>query len=275
MSRNAFAPAMTTHQVALAIVLCLITAAPLAAQAPVWPDQRQVGPFLCHANFKLDAYEPLLADLGRLQNDLVEALGVAPTRETIHVYLFARKATYREYVEQYFPDVPMRRALFIKGRGQGMVFAYYSDEFQIDLRHECTHALLHAVLPVVPLWLDEGLAEYFEVGPERRAFDNPHREATVWNARLRMVAKIEKLEAIGQVSQMGAAEYRYAWAWVHFMLHGPPAAREQLQSYLATIAAHSPPGKLSRRLRYSVPDLDQRFAEHWRTWRPPARTAGR
>jgi hypothetical protein len=47
-----------------------------------------------------------------------------------------------------------------------MVFAYRGEDFETDLRHECTHALLNAALPVVPLWLDEGLAEYFEVLPQ-------------------------------------------------------------------------------------------------------------
>ena len=35
-------------------------------------------------------------------------------------------------------------------------------QFEADLRHECTHALLHAALPYVPLWLDEGLASLYE-----------------------------------------------------------------------------------------------------------------
>ena len=51
----------------------------------------------------------------------------------------------------------------MKGRGPGKVFAYKSKALPVDVRHEGTHGLLHAALPMVPLWLDEGLAEYFEV----------------------------------------------------------------------------------------------------------------
>ena len=42
-----------------------------------------------------------------------------------------------------------------------------------DLRHELTHALLHGVLQDVPLWLDEGLAVYFELPPANEGV-NPH-----------------------------------------------------------------------------------------------------
>ena len=52
--------------------------------------------------------------------------------------------------------------------------AYRNPEFGNDLRHECTHALLHAVLPAVPLWLDEGLAKYFEVQRASRAYGHPY-----------------------------------------------------------------------------------------------------
>ena len=44
-----------------------------------------------------------------------------------------------------------------------MVYTYWGNRIQQDLRHELTHAILHSVLKDVPLWLDEGLAEYFEV----------------------------------------------------------------------------------------------------------------
>ena len=46
-----------------------------------------------------------------------------------------------------------------------LVYTYWGDRIQQDLRHELTHALLHSVLKDVPLWLDEGLAEYFELPP--------------------------------------------------------------------------------------------------------------
>ena len=233
-----------------------------------WPDERTAGPFLCHADFPLKAHENLLEELARLQRDLVRTLGIAESREPIHLHLFERKATYDSYLRLHFPEVPSRRALFIKERGPGMVFAYRTSEFEIDVRHEGTHALLHADLAMVPLWLDEGLAEYFEVPYDERAFYHPHLRNVKWSVRLGQVPRIERLEQLHTLEQMGPREYGQAWAWVHFMLHGSPIAQEELVRYLADIRAHTPPGQLSERLNRRLPDLNQKFVEHFRQWKP-------
>ena len=203
----------------------------------------------------------------QLERDLCQVLRIHPEQEPIHLFLFSREAVYRQYVGQYFPQVPYRRALYIKERGPGMIFAYSSKELDVDLRHESAHAVLHAALAVVPLWLDEGLAEYFEVSPSDRAYRNPHLPKVKWNLFFGRFTPLEQLEAIDRLDNLGASEYRQAWAWVHFMLHGPPAAQEELLAYLSDIQSRRPPGDLSRRLRRRIPDLEKNFAAHFTQWR--------
>ena len=147
-----------------------------------------------------------------------------------------------------------------------MVFAYRHQELGEDLRHEGTHALLHACLPAVPLWLDEGLAEYFEVLPHKRAYENLYQVPIKWNARLGMVPDLKQLEQIQEMQDLGQREYRCAWAWVHFMLHGPPAARDELIAFLHDIDQRKPAGKLSERLDRRLQDRDAAFATHFRNW---------
>ncbi|MCU0871378.1 MAG: DUF1570 domain-containing protein [Pirellulaceae bacterium] len=250
------------------VTLMVAVSVPVSAQVARWPDELQAGQFLCHADFPLAAYQPLLSGIPALEEDLTRLLGLQPSREWIHVFLFHNKSTYQGYVKQYFPEAPSRKALFIKDRGLGMVFAYEGDQFEVDLRHECTHALLNAALPVTPLWLDEGLAEYFEVEAGQRAAGHPHQKYVKWNAYLGQTPRLEDLEQVREVNQMTRTRYRQAWAWVHFMLHGPPEAREELQRFLADLQALTPPGLLSRRLRHRLPDLDARFADHCRNWQP-------
>ena len=120
------------------------------------------------------------------------------------------------------------------------------------MRHECTHGLLHSVLPMVPLWLDEGLAEYFEVPEDQRSFGNPHLRWTRLDARMNHVPPLVQLEAKRDLSQMSSTDYRHAWAWTHFMLHGPPEARQELVDFLADIARNNPPGLLSDRLEKTL-----------------------
>jgi hypothetical protein len=229
-----------------------------------WPDERQAGQFSCHADFPLAPQQPLLDELTQLTHDLRMKLGAAPPRETVHFFLFQAKDTYQSYMKQYFPRVPYRRALFIKGRGPGMVFAYQGTDFEIDVRHECTHALLHAWLPQVPLWLDEGLAEYFEVSRDKRIKQNPHHAVVAAAVRAGQMPRLEELEPLDSLDEMGRDEYRDAWAWVHFMLHGPREAQDELTRYLDELHSGSEPGKLSERLRRRMPDLNRRLVEHFR-----------
>jgi hypothetical protein len=243
----------------------LLAAAPTAALAQArWPDERQAGPFLCHADFSLADQQSLLDELANLQRDLTTVLGARESRESVHLFLFQTKASYQAYLQQYFPKVPYRRALFIKARGPGMVFAYRGDDFEIDVRHECTHALLHAWLPSVPLWLDEGLAEYFEVRHDRRAGQHPHLAAVQALVAAGDLPRLEVLEQLAAIDEMGRDEYRDAWAWVHFAVHGPAAANKELTRYLADVAAGGEVGQFSDRLRRRLPDLNRRLAEHFR-----------
>jgi len=233
-----------------------------------WTDARVAGPFVCRANFPLAGLDNgLFRELAQLQDDLVRALGIRPATEPIELYLFRDAASHRAYVSHYFPRVPYRRALYIKSAGPGMVFAHRGEQFEVDLRHECTHALIHAALPMVPLWLDEGIAEYFELPSQQRAFDNRHLASTRWAVRFGMVPHLTTLERKGDLSQMGGTEYRNAWAWVHFMLHGPPEARDELVHFLADIQGGTPPGWLGERLERRLPGVDRRFVAHFTTWK--------
>jgi hypothetical protein len=77
---------------------------------------------------------------------------------------------------------------------------------------------------------------------------------------------METLEALETVDAMGRGEYRDAWAWVHFMLHGPAAARSEMIAYLDDLSAERPTAPLSARLRAHLPELDRQFLDHFRTW---------
>ena len=246
----------------VAVLLALANTA--ARGADRWPDERQAGPLLCHADFSLAGQEPLLEELTHLQQDLAAILGAKPPKETVHLFLFQAKPTYQAYLKQYFPRVPYRRALFIKARGPGMVFAFQGEDFEIDVRHECTHALLHTWLTSVPLWLDEGLAEYFEAPREQRQAGNPHLATTQALVRFGKLPRLEELERLEDIAEMGREEYRDAWAWTHFMLHGPREAGDELRRYLDDLSGDGEIGPLSERLRRRIPDLNRRVAEHFR-----------
>ena len=249
------------------LMLSVAIACCRSATAEEWTELRRVGPVVVRSTFPLKPYEPLLAEVLSVRADLTRHLGVPAVDVPIEMYLLSDPVMYRRYLKRHFPDVPYRRALFIKARGRTVVLAYRHKDLAIDLRHESTHAFLHAALPMVPLWLDEGLAEYFEVPPAARAGSNPHLAAMRWTSRLGMAPKLERLETLTDIRQMGPREYRESWAWVHFCLHGPKAAHDELVGYLADISRSTPPGNLSDRLARKLPAVRRQLAMHLRTVR--------
>ncbi len=245
--------------------LCVLSAA--APAETRWVDQVQWEPFRCRADFPLVDCQALLKELRLLQNDIATQLQLEPgdDEEAIELFLFRDQQTYRRYLHENFPGVPMRRALFIKHRGPGMVFAYRSAAMATDLRHEATHALLHGRFHRLPFWLDEGLAEYFETPRDQRRTGSPHLRFVRHRCRADQVPRLDRLEAIRHIQQMNADAYRDSWAWVHFMLHGPPAANRALLQYLADLRSRGPIEPLDRRLHRSVPHLERRFVQHFTT----------
>lgn len=228
-----------------------------------WPFRRQYGMFIVHADFLPNRYLRLFEELVGLRLEVARQLNISPCNEQIDVYLFSTKAVYEDYMRRYFPSVSPRRAMFIKSNSPGNVFAYVSKDIDVDLRHETTHAVLHASLPMVPLWLDEGLAEYFEVPATRRANGNPYAASTRRELTWKRPTPLPELERLTTLQEMGSVEYREAWSWVHFMLHGPEPARAALREYLNCVQRHEPPTPLSQSLAAKLRSPEYALAAHF------------
>ena len=121
-----------------------------------------------HSDFALPRHHRLVEDLVARRGDVVEQLRLPASDEPIHVYLFDSSERFRRFMTRHHPEFPDRRAFFVEGDTELNIYAYWGDRVAEDLRHEVTHGYLHTMVPHLPLWLDEGLAEYFEV-PRGRA----------------------------------------------------------------------------------------------------------
>lgn len=229
------------------------------------------------ANFPLTEIEPILGEIALLQTDLHRYMGVPSPNETIELCLFKDEKSYLAFLKDVFPKAPRdRRALYIKMDNQpGTLLVQRSKEFEIDLRHEMTHAIIHASIPVVPIWLDEGLAKYFEVPPDERSAKNPYMKPVRRNTRFGAVPSLKRLERLEHIGQMGVREYRDSWAWVHFLVHHSQDTHRLLAGYLQLLATLPKPESSSgeRPIPALSPYLDDRmervrdkYREHFRTW---------
>jgi hypothetical protein len=236
---------------------------------------RRVSQFVFYSDTALKQNTPLFDELSRLRDQIFRDLQLPPSNTVVQVYLFDDQDKYERYMRFRYPELPRRRAFFVAHPGtpggprELLVFTFWGDHLRQDLRHELTHALLNSVLKEVPLWLDEGLAEYYELPPERDGVNPLHVDALVRGGVGPDLAALERLE---QVQQMGRAQYQEAWAWVHFMLRGSPQGRAVLLAYLQQLRDPMPPGPLLPRLREVYPAPDVALARHVARLDGPAAT---
>jgi hypothetical protein len=224
----------------------------------------RVAPFIFLSDFEVKADLPLFKDLATLPEQVSRDLQLPTSNTVVQVYLFQDRERYEEFMRGRYPDLPKRRAFFVAQRRVGaaddlLVYTYWGERIQQDLRHELTHALLHGVLKDVPLWLDEGLAENFELPPEWKGVNYQHLDLLRHG---QLQPDLERLEQLSEVQQMAPAEYREAWAWVHLMLQGKPEAKAVLLTYLQQLRTTDKPGPLAPKLAPLYTSLDDALARH-------------
>ena len=236
------------------------------AFATLRPDRHttRVGQYVFHTDFPLDTTDPLFRELEDLPEQIEAELRVACGGSLIRVYLFDDEERYHACLRAKDPKLPPRSAYFFAEppKGYGMptdlhVYTWTGPRVKTDLRHELTHALLHGVLKGVPLWLDEGLAGFFEQPPANDGVNPQHLDALRNGETLRggpFRGDLARLERLSTVNQMGRPEYQEAWAWVHFMLRGDAKARATLLEYLQALRTTATPGPFLPRLEATVGD---------------------
>jgi Protein of unknown function (DUF1570) len=219
---------------------------------PLVPTAFQVrtGPYIICTNDKLEVDAPVVRQLRSLDAQVQETLGlkVEAGEHPVEVYILDDRKSFEHFLTFYYPDLPHRRAFFLANGEQRVVYTFFGDRLEEDIRHEATHALLHVAIGDIPLWLDEGLAEYFE-GPAELKGQNPEHVgrlpgdlATGWTPDL------ARLESLKGVRQMTPRDYRESWAWVHFLLNEGPTRKAALLAYLADLKGSPEARPISERL---------------------------
>lgn len=226
--------------------------------------QTRAGPYAVFTNGPLDAEMPAIRHLASLQQELERSLGwrVDPEGAPIEVYILDDGDAFSHFLTLHYPDLPPRRAFFLAQGERRVVYTFHSDRLEEDLRHEATHALLHAGVSDLPLWLDEGLAEYFEVPETRDGLNEEHLRRLPRDLADGWSPDLKRLESLVEVRAMTPRDYRESWLWVHYLLHGPKRDRADLLAYLADL--HQDPNALplSARLDDRRKSPDARLLAH-------------
>jgi len=202
------------------------------------PQKRTVerGQLVVHSDFHVPRRHRLLDELEARREDISDLLNIPVSDEKIHIYLFANEAAFADYMKRKHPLFPSRRAFFVKNDTSLMVFAWWGSRVAEDLRHEVTHGYVHSAVNDVPLWLDEGIAEYFETPRINRGFNSPHfhlllekYDAGQWQPDL------PRLETLRKASSLTQMDYAESWLWVHYLLHHDIQTSALIQEHLHQI----------------------------------------
>lgn len=174
------------------------------------------------ADFPLPQEEAARRQVESLRGDLAQTLQVPMEDVPIQVHLYRNVDDYRAVMAQRFPQLTGRRAAFIHDASGTHIYAHWSDQVVTDLRHELTHAYLYENVGTLPLWLDEGLAEYFETPPQPGRINPEHLPTLTaalqnggWRPNLDRLATLDRPETMTQL------DYAEAWLWTHYLMSGP------------------------------------------------------
>ncbi len=146
---------------ALVTLIGLVTGTVLGCAAfgvdkgqPLVPDrvETRVGPFAVYTNAQIPADAPAVRCLQALEADLATHLGlrVAADGPPVEVYILKDREAFGRFLTFYHPELPPRRAFFLAQGQKRMVYTFANDRLDEDLRHEATHALLHATVGDLP-----------------------------------------------------------------------------------------------------------------------------
>lgn len=218
-------------------------------------------PLRIESDFDLQDDSKVLQEIRNLKMELRDDLGIPFSNEKIRVRIFRNEASFGQFTAQHFPQLAGRRALFVVERGEYHVYAVWSDAILSDLRHELTHAYLNSSVGTLPLWLDEGLAEYYEVvGVPQRI----NREHLPWltdglkNYTWR--PDLDRLAALSQPEQMTHTDYAESWLWVHYLMRGGQA--EIVRNYLSARREKQAAEPIPLVIRGRIDGAEQRLAGH-------------
>lgn len=249
----------------LAIGCALVGGCAMQKERSSLPVKQQlvVDQLVVHSDFHLPRNHRLINELTSRRNEIARILDIPTSDESIHVFLFDDETHFQAFMERAHPEFPGRRAFFVKSDNSLNVYAYWGPRVGDDLRHEVTHGYLHSVIPNLPIWLDEGLAEYFEIKRGKQGLNGPHIYSL--SNRLRRSdwrPDLARLEALRDAAELNQQDYAESWLWVHFLLSGGEKTQKLLQNQMKQLIRLGVADSMAKAIAESIPDCEAKLIAH-------------
>jgi tetratricopeptide (TPR) repeat protein len=209
-----------------------------------------------------------LSGLERFRAALAGTTGLTlASSRPIYLYLFRSTEVFLPYTRS---NHRAPRGYFVRGMDGDYVaiVAFSPTEAARTLYHEYVHGILAATFPAVPVWLDEGLAEFyssFRLNGNDAETGRPLESHVRWLGSHPLIP-LETLFATTHDSaeynedEKVGVFYAESWALVHMLLRGEPALRSKSGRFLGALLDGSTAEAASRSaFGIGVADLEERL----------------
>lgn len=163
----------------------------------------------------------------------------------VNLYLFEHQADFRQWMEDRIGSSNAHYAgVFIPASNEVAVWRWGNDQQVAQtILHESSHVLLYQLSPASPVWLHEGLAQYFQtlqVQPDGRlkveALADAQARIRQWMDEgrlitLRQYLSLDDRQWRRMAHQLDAIPYTVAWATTAFLM-SKPVGRSTLRKLL-------------------------------------------
>jgi hypothetical protein len=255
-------------------LLALLAAVAVHAAVPV-PSETDgwtvltAGEFRIYSNASAHATRQIAVNLLRMR----EALGKVTTlnvraAKPIHVFVFRNRRAFAPYRDALFEqrNAPVSGG-FVQGMAANAIVLDAAAEGGVArvVYHELTHALMRNTVPGLPLWLDEGLAEYystFSVRGDEVRIGYPVSRHVLALRKPEPLIPLARHFVIDQQSpeyedpRQHARFYAQSWALVHYFLWGGKERRARLEAFLEALRAGKPAAEATALLGTDYPAIE-------------------
>ncbi len=193
-------------------------------------------------------------------------LNLDPPERPAKVLLFGSRRALRRYLEKESPhQAGAAAACFVTREAHVIVLcrSWRTSETLRYLRHELAHYVLTAHFYRVPPWINEGLAQFFELGPPYGRPHPPCLKRLAGQLRGGEGQILSWVVALPEGVRFGEREYAQAWGLTHFLLTQSRYGVTAVRLYLEAVNSGADPveqfGKIFGR---SPHEMESSWREH-------------
>jgi hypothetical protein len=187
----------------------------------------------------------LLEKFYRKYNARLQRIAGAAKKRMFRVFLFSGAEGYNAYMEDLIGGrVPHTNGLYSGTTKQLLIWNLPDTENMLrTIRHEGFHQYLDQVVADAPMWMNEGMAEYFEGSKLVKGSwsDGEMNEDRIETLRDEELTPLKQFLWMPQGAFMDedrvSMNYAQAWVFVHFLMHGGGDNKKRFEKLFDALVA--------------------------------------